>query len=158
MAPKGTKIVATNRRARHDYAILDTVEAGIVLRGAEVKSLRDGKVQLADAYARVRDGEMGLQGVHIAPYVFAQGFGKVDPDRERKLLLRRDEIRRLGARVAQERLTLVPLALYFRDGRAKVELGLGKGRRHGDKRDAIAERDQAREVARDLAARERGRI
>src|SRR5690242_16943770 len=143
MAPKGTKIVATNRRARHDYAILDTVEAGIVLRGAEVKSLRDGKVQLADAYARVRDGEMWLQGVHIAPYVFAQGFGKVDPDRERKLLLRRDEIRRLGARVAQERLTLVPLALYFRDGRAKVELGLGKGRRHGDKRDAIAERDQA---------------
>src|SRR4249920_3346350 len=118
MALIGDKVVASNRKARHDFTILETMEAGLVLVGSEVKSLRGGHVQLADAYARVVDGEVWLEGVHIAPYAFARGFGAHDPDRARKLLLRGDEIARLRARVAQERLTLVPLAIYFRDGRA----------------------------------------
>ena len=107
--------------------MLDIVEAGLVLQGSEVKSLRLGQVQLADAFARWSDGELWLEGVHIAPYQFANGVGAHDPDRRRKLLLHRDEIDRLQARIAQERLALVPLRLYFRDGRAKVELGLGQG-------------------------------
>jgi SsrA-binding protein len=146
MATEGTKVVARNRKARHDFAILDTVEAGMVLVGSEVKSLRSGQVQLADAFARVSGDELWLEGVHIAPYQFANGVGAHDPDRRRKLLLHRDEIDRLSARIAQERLTLVPLRLYFREGRAKVELGLARGRQKGDKRQAIAERDSKREM------------
>jgi SsrA-binding protein len=157
MPPSGTKVVASNRRARHDYSILDTVEAGLVLHGAEVKSLRDGHVQLADAYARVEGGEVWMEGVHIAPYASATGFGAVDPDRRRKLLLHGDEIRRLGARVAQERLTLVPLAIYFKEGRAKVELALAKGRKTQDLRQAIAERDAKAEAARALGRQRKGR-
>src|SRR4051794_24685043 len=102
MAPPGTKVVASNRKARHDYTILDTVECGLVLVGSEVKSLRAGQVQVADAYARITGGECWMEGVRIAPYAFAQGFGSHDPDRPRKLLLHRDQIDKLAARVAQE--------------------------------------------------------
>jgi len=156
MAPAGTKVVASNRRARHDYVILDVVEAGLVLAGSEVKSLRSGQVQLADAYARMRQGECWLEGVHIAPYNNATGFGAHDPDRPRKLLLHADQIDRLGARVAQERLALVPLSIYFRDGRAKVELALAKGRTKGDRRQAIAERDARAETERALGRHRKG--
>ncbi len=127
-----------------------------MLAGSEVKSLRLGHVQLADAFARYTDGELWLEGVHIAPYAFANGVGAHDPDRRRKLLLHRDEIERLQARIAQERLTLVPLRLYFKDGRAKVELGLGKGRLKADKRQALAERDSQREIERALGRQRKG--
>ena len=152
----GRKVVASNRRARHDYAVLDTVEAGIVLSGSEVKSMRLGQVQMADAFARYTNGELWLEGVHVAPYQFAIGVGAHDPDRRRKLLLHRAEIDRLQARVAQERLSLIPLSLYFKEGRAKVEIGLGKGRQKADKRQAIAERDSKREIDRDLGRRVKG--
>jgi SsrA-binding protein len=156
MALPGDKVVASNRKARRDFSVLETVEAGLVLVGSEVKSLREGHIQLADAYARVNDGEMWLEGVHIAPYASAQGFGAHEPDRPRKLLLHQEEIRDLQARVAQERLTLVPLAIYFKDGRAKVELALAKGRRKGDFRQAIAERDAKMEAARSLGRQRKG--
>lgn len=149
--------IASNRRARHQFAILDTVEAGVVLQGSEVKSLRLGQVQLADAYARIRDGQVWMDGVHIAPYSFANGVGAHDPDRSRKLLMHRNEIDRLADRVARERLTLVPLSLYFKNGRAKVELGLAKGRSKTDKRQAIAERDSKREIERALGRDAKGR-
>ena len=152
----GPRPVAQNRRARHDYDILERFEAGMVLAGSEVKSLRAGKVQLRDAYARVQNGEMWLHGVHVAPYAFSAGFGAVDPDRPRKLLLHRREIVELGQRTAQDSLTLVPLAIYFKDGRAKVDLALARGRRRYDKRHAIAERDAARETARAVRGRDRG--
>lgn len=152
----GMKLIASNRRARHDYSVLDVVEAGLVLSGSEVKSLRLGQVQMADAYARYSDGELWLEGVHVAPYQFASGVGAHEPDRRRKLLLHRDEIERLQARVAQERLALVPLSLYFKEGRAKVELGLGKGRQKADKRQAIAERDSKREIERAIGRRAKG--
>ncbi len=149
--------IAVNRRARHDYEILDTFECGIVLQGSEVKSLREGKVNLRDSYARVEKGEVWLHGVHIAPYAFAQGFGSHDPDRPRKLLLHRREIDELTGKTQQQALTLVPLAMYFREGRAKVELALARGRKTYDKRHAIATRDAQREAAREMAqARRRG--
>ena len=150
MPPKGTKPVAQNRKARHDYEILDTYEAGIVLVGAEVKALRDSKVQLRDSYARVDGGELWLHGVHISPYPFANGFGVVDPDRSRKLLLHRREIHELTVKTQQQHLTLIPLAIYFKDGRAKVELALARGRKTYDKRHAIAARDADREAERTL--------
>ncbi len=127
MAPKGVKVVASNRRARHDYLVLDTIECGLVLVGSEVKSLRDAKVQLGDAYARVERGELWLHNMHIAAYEHASGFGAHAVDRPRKLLAHRNEIERLGAKVAQDHLTLVPLSLYFKEGRAKIELALAKG-------------------------------
>jgi SsrA-binding protein len=156
MSPPGTKLIASNRKARHDYAILETVEAGIVLQGSEVKSLRAGHVQLADAFARITGDELFLEGVHIAPYAFATGVGAHLPDRPRKLLLHREEIRKLAAEVAQERLALVPLSMYFRDGRAKVELALARGRRKGDRRQALAERDSQREMQRALGRQRKG--
>src|SRR2546423_4196546 len=131
MAPKGSKVVASNRRGRYDYDILETFESGIVLTGSEVKSLRDGKIQLKDSFARVQDGELWLHGVHVSPYAFAHGDSAHDPDRTRKLLLHRGEIDELTGRTQQESLTLVPLAVYFKDGRAKVELALAKGRQIG---------------------------
>src|SRR5262245_36059967 len=152
----GTKLIASNRRARFDYDILDTVEAGVVLTGSEVKSLRLGHVQIADGFARGVAGELWLEGVHIAPYQFATDAGAHDPARRRKLLLHRDEIERLEARIAQERLALVPLRLYFRDGRAKVELALGRGRRKGDRRQRLAERDSQREIDRALGRQRKG--
>ena len=156
MAGPGTKLIASNRKARHDFAIVDVYEAGIVLQGSEVKSLREGAVQLADAYVRVDRGEASLEGVHIAPYQFAHGVGAHDPMRRRKLLLNKDEIERLAARMGQERLALVPLSLYFKDGRAKVELGLGKGRTKGDKRQAIAAKDAQREIDREVGRQRKG--
>lgn len=148
MATETGRPVAQNRRARHDYDILETVEAGMVLAGSEVKSVREGKVQLRDSYARVQDGEAWLYGVHIAPYSHASGFGSVDPDRRRKLLLHGRQIQELGQRASQQSLTLVPLSVYFKDGRAKVALALARGRRSYDKRHAIAERDAALEARR----------
>ena len=152
----GTKLIASNRKARHDYAIDDSIECGIVLQGSEVKALREGQVRIADAYARVIRGQIWLDGVHIPPFQFAHGIGAHDPDRARKLLLHEHEIERLGARVAQERVALVPLALYFKDGRVKVELGVGKGRRKGDKRQALAERDTQMEMQRALGRQRKG--
>jgi SsrA-binding protein len=152
MGKKVNSVLASNRKARHDYTILDVVEAGIVLLGSEVKSLRGGQVKLVDAYARILDGEVWLDGVHIAPYQFATGVGAHDPDRSRKLLLHRDEIDRLSDRVKRERLALVPLSLKLVEGKVKVELALAKGRRKEDKRQAIAERETKREIARELGA------
>jgi SsrA-binding protein len=147
-------VVATNRRARHDYDILDTVEAGIALQGSEVKSLRSSQVQLKDSYAYVRAGEIWLKGVHIAPYGHASGIDAHDPERERKLLLHRHEIDRLRMRVERDHLTLVPLDVHFKDGRAKVELALVRGRRRHDKRHALAERDAKREAERAMSRRD----
>jgi SsrA-binding protein len=154
-SPKGPRPVAQNRKARHDYDVLSTFECGIALQGSEVKSIRDGKVQLRDAFARVQDGEVWLHGVHVSPYAMATGFGAHDPERVRKLLLHRREIDELRERTQQESLTLVPLAIYFKDGRAKVELAVARGRKHADKRRAIAERDMARETERALSHRNR---
>jgi SsrA-binding protein len=149
------RTVAQNRRARHDYDILDTYEAGVVLAGSEVKSLREGKVQLRESYARVQDGEIWLYGVHVPPYAFASGFGATDPDRRRKLLLHRRQIDELGRRTTQDSLTLVPLSVYFKDGRAKVNLALARGRKNYDKRRAMASRDADMEARRASAARRR---
>jgi SsrA-binding protein len=147
--------IAQNRRARHEYDILETYECGIELRGPEVKALREGQVSLQDAYARVEGGEMWLLGAHVAPYEYATGFGRVDPDRPRKLLLHREQIDEIAGKVAQQSLTLVPLTLYFKDGRAKLELALARGRRLYDKRRAIAERDASREAERTIRYYER---
>lgn len=155
MPAKGQKYIAQNRRARHDYTILETFECGIALKGSEVKSLRLGQVQLRDGYARVDDGEMWLHAVHVAPYTQASTWGVVDPDRPRKLLLHRREINELAARTQQDSLTLVPLSMYFKEGKAKVELGLARGRHTYDKRHAIAARDAAREADRATRGRER---
>lgn len=143
----GRRVVATNRRARHNYEIVDTFEAGMVLRGSEVKSLRAGQLQLKDAYAAIRHGELWLENAHIAPYSFATDGGH-DPERARKLLLHRREIDRLIGRINEQGLTLVPLQVYFIEGRAKVELALAKGRRTHDKRRKIVEREQQREMER----------
>jgi SsrA-binding protein len=150
----GDRTVASNRRARSDYDILETFECGVVLQGSEVKSLRDGKAQIAEAYARVIDGEMWLLGAHIPPWQFATGFGAHDPDRRRKLLLHRKEIDELLGKTTQQALTLIPLSLYFKEGRAKVEIALARGRKHYDKRQVLAARDAQRDMAR--AARGRG--
>ncbi len=153
----GPRPVAQNRKARYDYDILDTFEAGIVLAGSEVKSIREGKVQLRDAFARVSDGEVWLHGVHVSPYAYSNGFGAVDPDRARKLLLHRRQIDELAARTDQQALTLVPLSIYFVEGKAKVDLALARGRRKYDKRHAIAERDAAMDARREMSGRLRGR-
>jgi SsrA-binding protein len=155
-APEANRVVASNRRARHDYDILDTTECGIVLQGSEVKSLRAGRIALQDSYARIIDGEMWLFGVHVPPYAQANGFGAHDPDRRRKLLLHRRQIDEWMGRSQQQSLTMVPLSIYFRDGRAKVELALARGRRQYDKRHAIATRDASREAAREARAVTRG--
>jgi SsrA-binding protein len=148
--------VASNRRARHDYDIIESVECGIVLQGSEVKSLRAGRIALQDSYARIIDGEMWLFGVHIPPYAQANGFGAHDPDRRRKLLLHRRQIDEWMGRSQQQALTMVPLSIYFKDGRAKVEIGLARGRRQYDKRHAIATRDAGREAAREARVAARG--
>jgi SsrA-binding protein len=151
-AEQGTKIIARNKRARHDYTIEDVVEAGLVLTGTEVKSLRAGRASLTDGFGLITDSEAWLHGVHIPEYT--QGtWTNHEPRRTRKLLLHRKEIDRL-ARSTQERgLTLVPLSLYFKDGKAKIELGLGRGKRSYDKRQDLAKRDAAREVERELRRR-----
>jgi SsrA-binding protein len=148
--------VASNRQARRDYEILDTFECGIVLKGSEVKSLRDAKVQLADAHARLVDSEVWLFGLHIAAYSHAGVADGHALERDRKLLLHRKEIERIRIRLQQERLALVPLQLYFKDGRAKLELGVGRGRKQYDKRQVVAKRDAARDMERSMAAARRG--
>ena len=148
MKPSGTKPIASNRQARRNYEILETIEAGIVLRGSEVKSLRDAKVQLTDAFARIDGREVWLHQLHIAPWLYSQSHTGHDPDAKRKLLLHQHEILRLKARVEPEHLSLIPLSIYFKDGRAKVELGLAKSRKTYDKRRVLAERDAARDVER----------
>jgi len=150
-----TKMITTNRSAHRDFDITETFEAGIVLRGSEVKSLRESKIQLNDAYARFESGELYLVGLHIAPYSRAGIQGMVDQKRKRKLLLHRYELDRLFSKTEQEHSQLVPMALYFKDGRAKIELGLGKGRKTVDKRQIIAKRDADREARRELADRNR---
>ncbi len=147
-AAKGDRVVATNRRARHDYEILETIECGIVLVGSEVKSLREGRAQIAEAYARVDDDELWLFQAHIPPWAYAVGFGSHDPDRKRKLLVHRQELDRLKREAATQSLTIVPLQIYFKDGRAKVELALAKGRKQQDRRQALAKRDAERDMAR----------
>lgn len=143
------KVVATNRKARRNYDILDTVEAGLVLRGSEVKSIRDGQVQIGDSFARIDDhGEVWLHNLTVAVYAYSQAHTGHDETRKRKLLLHQHEIERWRARVEPEHLSIVPLSVYFKEGRAKVELGLAKGRKTHDKRQAIAERDAAMAVAR----------
>lgn len=154
--PAGEKIVATNRRARHDYAIDETFEAGMVLTGAEVKSLRAGRASLTEAYARVRDGELWVENLHIAPYQHADKKSSYDPRRARKLLLHRQEIERLIGKTQERGLTLVPLRLYFTRGLAKMELGLARGKRTFEKRQAIAEREHRREMERAASRRARG--
>jgi SsrA-binding protein len=146
------KVVATNRRARRNYSVIDTLEAGLVLLGSEVKSLRDGKMELKDSYADIRAGEAYLVGAHISPYDYAREGGH-DPERDRKLLLHRREIDRVAGTVAEKGLTLVPLRVYFRDGKAKVELALARGKTTIDKRQTIRDREHAREMER--AARRR---
>src|SRR5947209_6820524 len=141
----GDRPIATNRRARHEYEILETVEAGLVLRGTEVKSLREGQVSFKDSYASVRNGEGWLLGCHINPYSHGTDANH-DPERDRKLLLHKREIARLSGKISERGLTLVPLRLYFKDGRAKVELGLARGKQLHDKRSALREREVRREM------------
>jgi len=149
---QGRKIIARNRRARHDYQIEDTYEAGLVLTGTEVKSLRAGRASLTDGFGQVIDGEVWLAGVHIPPY--EQGtWTNHEPRRSRKLLMHRREIDQLRRQTAERGLTLIPLSLYFSSGKAKVELALARGKRTYDKRHDLAKRDAAREVDRALRAR-----
>jgi SsrA-binding protein len=150
------KQIAENRKARHDYHIVERVEAGIALTGTEVKSLRAGGGNLREAYAQLRDGEVFLVGANIAPY--KQGnIANHEPLRDRKLLLHRREIEKLGSQVAERGMTLVPLSMYFSDGRVKLELGLGRGKERADRRHALAERDAKRQIERALRERERER-
>ena len=146
------KTIATNRRARHEFHILETIEAGIELRGTEVKSVREGRVNLRDSYAEVAEGELFLVNLHISPYEPASHFGH-DPDRRRKLLLHRGQLERLSVKLLERGLTLVPLAIYFQGAWAKVELGLGRGKKTYDRRQDLAERESRREIARALGRR-----
>jgi SsrA-binding protein len=148
----GTKLIADNRRARYDYELLDRVEAGLVLTGTEVKSLRAGKASLQHAFGEVRDGDIYLVGANIPEYPQASRQNH-DPDRARKLLLHRSEIDSLAGKVSERGLTLVPMRLYFKDGRVKVELALARGKAARDRRRDIAERDARREMERALKAR-----
>jgi SsrA-binding protein len=151
----GRKVIASNRKARHDYTVLDTFEAGIVLTGTEVKSLRAGRASLSDSFAEITDGEAWLHNAHIPEY--SQGtWNNHSPRRKRKLLLNRHEIDKMAQRVNERGLTIVPLALYFKDGRAKIEIALAKGKKFYDKRQAIAKRDAERDATRELGRRVKG--
>ena len=158
MSPRetGRKLVAQNKKARHDYSIIDVYEAGLVLTGTEVKSLRAGRASLVDAFAEVRDGEMYLRGVHIPEYTEGT-WTNHEPRRVRKLLLHREEIQRLIGKTKEGGYTLVPLQLYFKDGRAKVEIALAKGKKSYDKRADLASKQATRETARELSHRSKGR-
>jgi SsrA-binding protein len=149
---EGEKTVATNRKARHDYQIIERIEAGIVLTGSEVKSLRGGRASLVEAFARVRDNEVWLEGMHVPPYEQGEKRG-YNPTRPRKLLLHRREIARLLGRQNEQGLAIVPLRVYFTHGIAKVELGLGKGKREYEKRQSIAKREHEREMERAVGRR-----
>ncbi|GAA4904750.1 SsrA-binding protein [Stackebrandtia albiflava] len=151
----GHKLITSNRRARHDYEILETYEAGIVLTGTEVKSLRTGRASLADAYADLHNGEVRIHGIHIAEYSHGS-WTNHSPRRIRKLLLHRAEIDKLTGKLTQSGLTLVPLSMYFKDGWAKLELGLARGKKTYDKRQSIAKRDADREIERAVQRRAKG--
>ncbi|HTL87401.1 MAG TPA: SsrA-binding protein SmpB [Acidimicrobiia bacterium] len=148
MSRRGDQVVINNRKARHEYFVLESYECGIVLQGAEVKSIRDGRANLQDAYARIDNGEVWLYGMHVSPYEFSRG--DLDPVRRRKLLLHAKEIVQLARATEEKGSTLVPLRVYFKDGRCKVELAIARGKARYDKRQAIAERDAARETDRAL--------
>jgi SsrA-binding protein len=154
--PPSEQTVAGNRRAYHDYFIDETIEAGLVLTGTEVKSARAGRVNLREAYARIENGEAWLWNAHISPYDHGNRYNH-EPQRTRKLLLHRNEIAHLGLEVKKKGYTLVPLRLYFKRNHAKVELGLARGKKSYDKRDAIAERDAKREIERVMRGRASGR-
>jgi SsrA-binding protein len=149
------RVAISNRRARHEYFILDTYECGIVLVGSEVKSIRDGRANLSDAYARIDHGEVWLYGMHISPYPFTRD--NPDPERKRKLLLHRSEIDRLVGKLTEAGLTMVPLKVFFQNGKAKIELGVARGKRQWDKRQAMAERDAKRDTDRAIRQHNRGR-
>jgi SsrA-binding protein len=155
MSNEHIKVIATNRKARHDYLIEDTFEAGLVLTGSEIKSVRAGQVNLRDSYATVRDGELWLVNAHIAPYKQAS-FQNHEPRRERKLLLHRREIDVLVRKLQEKGLTLVPLQLYLKHSWAKVQLGLARGKKSYDKRQALRERDDRRQIDRALGRRHKG--
>jgi len=155
MKEKGRKAIATNRKARHNYAIVDVFEAGISLVGTEVKSLREGKASLVDAFATVDDGEIWLRGLHIPEYTQGSWTNHA-PRRTRKLLLHKSEIERLIGKTREGSLTLVPLSMYFSNGYVKVELALAKGKQAHDKRQDLAKRDMEREVTRELGRRVKG--
>jgi len=154
-ATSGDRLVAQNRKASHDYAILDTIEAGLVLAGTEVKSLRTGKASLQESWATIENGEAWVMQLHIPPYEQGNRWN-LDPVRKRKLLLHRTEIEKLRKALEQKGHTLVPLKLYFTKGRAKLLLGVGRGKKSHDKREAIAERDAKREIDRVRRHAERG--
>jgi len=147
--PEGVKIIAVNRKARHDYSIDDSYECGIELRGTEVKSFRDGKISFPDAWAEVIKGEVWLRSLSVAENPFSSVFNH-DPNRNKKLLLNRDEIKRINRKVEEKGFTLIPLSFYFKKGRVKVELGLCKGKKSYDKRAGIRERDLQREAEREF--------
>jgi len=149
------RTVATNRRARHEYEILERIECGIVLQGSEVKSLREGAAQIADGYARVDDGELWLYQTHVPPWRTGVGFSAHDPDRRRKLLVHRRQLDELLGRTRTQPLTLIPLRLYFTGGRVKVELAVARGKRLYDRRQALARRDAERDMARAARGAER---
>jgi SsrA-binding protein len=149
---EGIKVIATNRQAYHDYHIEETIEAGIALTGTEVKSIREGRINLRDAYVRIEDGEAWLVNAHIAPYSHGNRENH-EPTRPRKLLLHKREIGYLAGKSSMRGLTIVPLKVYLKNGRVKVELGLARGKRQYDKREAIAERDMRRELERELKGR-----
>jgi len=148
MSRRGDQVVITNRKARHEYFVLETFECGVVLRRAEVKSIRFGRANLQDAYARVENGEVWLYGMHVSPYEFSRG--DLDPVRRRKLLLHHKEIMELTRATEEKGITLVPLRVYFKDGRCKVEIAIARGKARYDKRQAIATRDAQRETDRIL--------
>src|SRR5438105_1304746 len=151
----GAHTIATNRRARHDYEILETIEAGLVLRGTEVKSLRGSHVTFKDAFATIRNNEAWLVGCHINPYSHGTDANH-EPERDRKLLLHRKEISRLTGKVAERGLTLIPMRLYFKSGRAKLEIGLARGKKLHDKRSALRERETKREMEKAVRETRRG--
>ena len=148
MPNRGDRVVISNRKARYDYFVLESYECGIVLKGPEVKSIRNGRANLQDGYARIDDGEVWLFGMHVSPYEFSRG--DLDPVRPRKLLLHHKQILELARATEERGVTLVPLSVYFKDGRAKVELAIARGKARYDKRQAIAERDAKRETQRAL--------
>lgn len=152
---RGKKLIAQNRKARHDYSIEDTYEAGMVLVGTEVKSLRAGRASLVDGYAMVEDGEIWLRGVNI-PMYDEGSWTNHNPTRARKLLLNRNEINKISNKMKESGLTLIPLSLYFSDGKAKVEIGIARGRKNYDKRQAIAAKDAKREAAKATGRRAKG--
>ncbi|ATY09864.1 SsrA-binding protein SmpB [Amycolatopsis sp. VS8301801F10] len=154
---RGQKVIASNRKARHDYSILDTYEAGMVLQGTEVKSLRAGKASLVDAFATVDDGEVWLRNVHIPEYTQGTWTNHM-PRRTRKLLLHRREIERLIGKTKESGLSLVPLSMYFKDGKVKVEIALAKGKKAYDKRQTLAKRDAQKDISRAMGRALKGRF